>query len=66
MSENHSRPYNIVMEVVGRTPLIRLNSVARDVPGTIFVKCEFMNPGGSLKDRIGVAIVEAAEREFNI
>ena len=63
MSENHSRPYNNVTEVVGRTPLIRLNSVARDVPGTIFVKCEFMNPGGSLKDRIGLAIVEAAERE---
>jgi cystathionine beta-synthase len=51
------------MEVVGETPLVRLNSVARDVPGTIYVKCEFMNPGGSLKDRIGVAMVEQAERE---
>ena len=52
MSENHLRPYNNVTEVVGATPLIRLNSVARDVPGTIYVKCEFMNPSGSLKDRI--------------
>ena len=43
--------------------MVRLNSVARDVPGTIYVKCEFMNPGGSLKDRIGVAMVEQAERE---
>ncbi len=63
MSENHPRPYNNVTEVVGATPLVRLNSVARDVPGTIYVKCEFMNPGGSVKDRIGLAMVEAAERE---
>jgi cystathionine beta-synthase len=63
MSENHPRPYNNVTEVVGTTPLIRLNSVARDVPGTIYVKCEFMNPSGSLKDRIGLAMVEKAERE---
>lgn len=62
MSENHPRPYNNVTEVVGTTPLVRLNSVARDVPGTIYVKCEFMNPGGSLKDRIGLAMVEEAER----
>ncbi len=63
MSENHPRPYDNVTEVMGSTPLIRLNSVARDVPGTIYVKCEFMNPGGSVKDRIGLAMVEAAERE---
>ena len=66
MSENHPRPYNNVTEVVGATPLIRLNSVARDVPGTIYVKCEFMNPGGSLKDRIGLAMVEAAERDGSL
>ena len=63
MSENNPRPYNNVTEVVGGTPLIRLNSVARDVPGTLYVKCEFMNPSGSLKDRIGLAMVEEAERE---
>ena len=63
MSENHPHPYDNVTEVVGRTPLIRLNSVARDVPGTIYVKCEFMNPCGSVKDRIALAMVEAAERE---
>ena len=66
MNENHPRPYNNVTEVVGATPLIRLNSVARDVPGTIYVKCEFMNPGGSLKDRIGLAMVEAAERDGSL
>ena len=63
MSDNHPRPYNNVTEVVGTTPLIRLNSVARDVPGTVYVKCEFMNPSGSLKDRIALAMVEEAERE---
>ena len=63
MSENHPHPYNNITEVVGGTPLIRLNRIARDVPGTIYVKCEFMNPGGSVKDRIGLAMVEAAERE---
>ena len=63
MSENHARPYDNVTEVVGGTPLIRLNSVTRGVPGTIYAKCEFMNPGGSVKDRIGLAIVEKAERE---
>ena len=66
MNENHPRPYNNVTEVVGATPLIRLNSVVRDVPGTIYVKCEFMNPGGSLKDRIGLAMVEAAERDGSL
>jgi len=63
MSENHARPYDNVTEVVGGTPLIRLNSVTKGVPGTIYAKCEFMNPGGSLKDRIGLAIVEKAEKE---
>jgi hypothetical protein len=63
MSDNHPRPYNNVTEVVGGTPMIRLNSVTRNVPGTVYAKCEFMNPGGSLKDRIGLAMVEAAERE---
>ena len=63
MSENHARPYDNVTEVVGGTPLVRLNSVTQGVPGTIYAKCEFMNPGGSVKDRIGLAIVEKAERE---
>jgi len=63
MSENHSRPYDNVTEMVGATPMVRLNSVTRDVPGTLYVKCEFMNPSGSLKDRIGLAMVEEAERE---
>ena len=66
MSENNPRPYDNVMQVVGWTPLIRLNSVTDGVPGTFYVKCEFMNPGGSVKDRIGLAMVEAAERDGSL
>ncbi len=62
MSRN-LRTYDNVTQVVGETPMVRLNSVARDVPGTIYVKCEFMNPCGSVKDRIGLAMVEQAERD---
>ncbi len=60
---NNPLPYNNITEVVGFTPLIRLNSVNEGAPGTIYVKCEFLSPGGSVKDRIGLAMVEAAERE---
>ncbi|HEU0052473.1 MAG TPA: cysteine synthase family protein, partial [Longimicrobium sp.] len=57
------RPYANVLETIGWTPLIRLNSVTRGIRTPVYGKAEFMNPGGSLKDRIGPAIVEAAERE---
>ena len=57
----HERPYADVLELVGWTPLVRLNRVAAGVPTPVFGKAEFMNPGGSVKDRIGVAIVDAAE-----
>jgi cysteine synthase len=51
-----------VLESVGRTPLIKLNRVAADVEATIALKCEFFNPLGSVKDRIGKAMIEAAEK----
>ena len=51
-----------ILAAIGRTPLIRLGSVAREVPAQILVKLEAMNPGGSIKDRVGVAMVEEAER----
>ena len=53
---------NDILEAVGRTPMVRLNKVANEVAGIVYGKCEFMNPGGSVKDRIGLAMVEAAER----
>ena len=55
--------YGNILGAVGRTPLIRLNRIAADVPSPIYAKAEFLNPGGSVKDRIGLAMIEAAERE---
>lgn len=54
--------YNDVTEIVGRTPLVRLNRLAEGLPGDVAVKLEFYNPANSVKDRIGVAIVDAAEK----
>ncbi|HSJ09207.1 MAG TPA: pyridoxal-phosphate dependent enzyme, partial [Longimicrobiales bacterium] len=56
------RPYANVLETVGWTPLIRLNRVVDDVRTPVYAKAEFFNPGGSVKDRIGLAMIEDAER----
>lgn len=53
---------NTVLEVVGGTPLVRLHRVTRDVRADVVVKLEYLNPGGSVKDRIGPAILDDAER----
>src|SRR2546423_10346693 len=58
-------PSNIA-EHVGRTPHIQLKRIARDFEGELIAKLEAFNPGGSVKDRIGVAMLEAAEREGRI
>ena len=55
--------YPTVLELVGNTPIVRLDRISRDVPGTILAKLEYLNPGGSVKDRIGLAMIEAAERD---
>jgi cystathionine beta-synthase len=55
--------YPTVIDLVGHTPIVRLDRISEDVPGTILAKLEFMNPGGSNKDRIGLAMIEAAERD---
>lgn len=57
------RIYNNIVETVGRTPLVRLNKVTDGVPATILLKCEFFNPLGSVKDRIGMAMIEDAEKQ---
>jgi cystathionine beta-synthase len=59
----HAKPYANVLETIGWTPLIRLNAVAAGIRTPVFAKAEFFNPGGSVKDRIGLAMIEAAERE---
>jgi len=60
---SHARPYANVLETIGWTPLIRLNAVATGIRTPVFAKAEFFNPGGSVKDRIGIAMIEAAERD---
>src|SRR5690349_6730204 len=55
-----------ILHSVGNTPLVRLNRVGREYPVEILAKCEFLNPGGSIKDRIGVRMVMEAEREGRI
>jgi cystathionine beta-synthase len=59
----HTKPYADVLETIGWTPLIRLNKVTRGLRTPVYAKAEFFNPGGSVKDRIGIAMIEAAERE---
>jgi cysteine synthase len=56
------RIYKNIVETVGRTPLVRLNKVTAGLDATILLKCEFFNPLGSVKDRIGMAMIEAAEK----
>jgi len=57
------RPYDSVLDTIGWTPLIRLNRIARGIRTPVYGKAEFFNPGGSVKDRIGMPIIEQAERE---
>ena len=56
------RIYNDIVETVGRTPLVRLNRVTDGAGATILLKCEFFNPLGSVKDRIGMAMIQDAEK----
>ena len=55
--------YNNIVETVGRTPLVKLNRLTRGIEATIAIKCEFFNPLGSVKDRIGKSMIDAAEKE---
>jgi cysteine synthase A len=55
--------YNNIVETVGRTPLVKLNRVTRGLDAIIAIKCEFFNPLGSVKDRIGMSMIDAAEKE---
>jgi cystathionine beta-synthase len=57
------REYPTVLELVGDTPLVRLQRLVPDGAATVVAKLEYINPGGSVKDRIGITMIEAAERE---
>src|SRR5690606_40960383 len=58
--------HDSVLSTVGRTPLVRLSRIGRDLPCELLGKLEFMNPGGSVKDRIGVRMLLEAERRGDI
>ena len=52
-----------ILSAVGKTPLVKLNKLVVPDDATVYVKCEFMNPGASIKDRMALYILEKAERE---
>jgi cystathionine beta-synthase len=58
----HLKPYDSVLETVGWTPLIRLARLGAGIRTPVYAKAEYANPGGSVKDRIGLAIIEGAEQ----
>ena len=63
MSDRNKQLYDNVLQTIGWTPMIRLNRVTRGIRTPVYAKAEFYNPGGSIKDRIGMPIIERAERE---
>jgi cystathionine beta-synthase len=58
--------YDNILQTIGRTPLVRINRIANELECDVYAKCEFLNPGGSVKDRIGYAMVEEAQRQGRI
>jgi cystathionine beta-synthase len=58
--------FDNILQAIGNTPLVRLNRVTKELSCTVYAKCEFLNPGGSVKDRIGYQMVEDAEKAGRI
>jgi cystathionine beta-synthase len=56
------RVFNSILGAIGNTPLVRLGRIAHELPCPLYAKLEFMNPGGSVKDRVGANIIEQAEK----
>jgi cysteine synthase A len=63
IDQNMGKLYQNIVETVGRTPLVKLNNINDGAGATVAVKCEFFNPLGSVKDRIGMAMIEDAEKK---
>ena len=55
--------YENILETIGRTPMLRMNVLAQDIPGEVYAKVEYFNPGHSTKDRMALKMVEDAERD---
>ena len=64
--ERNRRPYESVLDTIGWTPLIRLTRITQGLRSPVYGKAEFFNPGGSVKDRIGLPIIERAERDGSL
>ena len=62
-ADPHRNVHDSILTTIGRTPLVRLNRVARGLTCRLYAKMEQFNPGGSVKDRIGLPILEAYERQ---
>ena len=65
MTERHA-VLDSILDATGQTPMVRLSRIGRDLPCELLGKCEFMNPGGSVKDRIGVKMLLDAEKSGRI
>jgi cystathionine beta-synthase len=66
MNARNHKPYDSVLATIGWTPLIHLSRITRGVQTPVLVKAEFFNPGGSIKDRIGLPIIEKAEKDGSL
>ena len=54
--------YDTILEAIGSTPMVRLNRISKELETEILVKCEYLNPSGSTKDRIALRMIEQAEK----
>lgn len=66
IKEKEMHYYNSIIETIGDTPLVKLNTVNKGVPGTILVKVEYFNPGNSMKDRMAIKMIEDAEKRGDL
>src|SRR5258705_13502107 len=58
--------FDTILQAIGRTPLVRLHKLVGSEDAAVYAKCEFMNPGGAVKDRMAMYILDKAEREGRI
>ncbi len=58
--------YNNITELIGNTPLVKLNNITKGFKATVLAKVEFQNPGGSIKDRIGISMIDRAEKDGSL
>jgi cystathionine beta-synthase len=61
-----SKIYGNILETIGQTPMVKLNCITKDSPHQFYAKMEYFNPSGSIKDRIGLAMIEAAEKRGEV